>query len=633
MSAAGSRRGLAAWAAAAAALLVLLLWARRPESIGLTAAGAAVLISGVLGLRRSDRRPRLLLLAGLAVLAAGIAVSVVAQRQLSRIETDWPAERALRTQRRTDRLDRTVGERAEQARIAADLAAAASANTSLDAAVADVLDRTGVDAVMVFNDDGRLVAWAGEHRGTIPDSVRRAGDPEAYFEERPLYSYLYRTAAVPDRPLHAVAAVLLETAAPQAGVARAVSFAAHTDVPALFRSGGGSGADVAWRLVVQGDTVVSARIDAPSQPEALESTGTGAARVVFGIAAIAAILLLIGWLHEPELSATPLLRPAPLLLAAAAFVIAPLDTIFGSSRAFSAIEFLMPGPRPVTLGVLFAAGLPLTALAATAIRRPRRERESDAGLSLALGVAALSAIAVIAFRVIEYSTTSSLLSGGNTLWFGLQATAVLLLTSAAALLLPGPIIRERDPPARRGWIALAVSLVTAALLSVAVHTRLDVARGLAPAAATLWAVPYAMLGIAFRDPRLGRSGLPRWIAAGFLAASAVLPQLWGGHIGARLNDANEDVVSSLGDAQAIVPFLLYEFAYEASFRSDEGETGAQLVYRSWVGSELAREPYPVRVMLWTYDGTLVSELSLGGAHASDIATEAMREHILDVLAE
>lgn len=634
MSLAEDRRSLAAWAAAAAALLVLLMWARGPDPVWLAIAAVAAAVSAVLGWRRADRTPRRLMFAGLAVIGFGIAAGVVAQRQLFGIETDWPAERALRTRRLADRLGQEVGGLAEQARVAANLTAAAAAgrpDSSLDAALAGVLERTRVDGVMVFTDRGELVSWAGEHRGQIPDTVR-SGGPEGYFAERPLYSYLYRTAAVKDTRMHAVAAVLLETAAPQEGVAQAISFAAHTDVPALFRSGGASGEDVAWSLVVEGDTVVSARVDAPSQSEAMQATGTGAARLVFVLAAIAGILLLVSWLREPDLSGRPLLRPAPLLVAAAAFLVAPLGRIFGSSPAFSVLEFLMPGPRQVTLGVLFAVGLPLAALAATAIRPPRRERDSDAGLSLAFGVAALAAILVVAIRVIEYSTTTSLLRGGNTLWFGLQATAVLLLTSAAALLLPGPVLRNREPPIRRAWLVLAASLLSAAVLGVAVQTRLDIARGMAPAAAALWAVPYALLGFAFRDPRFGRSGLPRWLAAGFLAASAVLPQLWGGHIGARLRAANEDV-SSLGETPGILGYLLYQFADEAEVRYAGGETGAQLVYRTWVASGLAREPYPVRVILWSTAGVSETELSLGGAHGSPISKEAMRQHILDTLAQ
>ncbi len=633
MSLAEDRRGLVAWVAAAATLLVLLMWARGPDPVWLFGAGAAAALSAVFGWRRTERIPRRLLLAGLAVIGFGLAAGVVAQRQLFRIETDWPAERAHRTRRLADRLGQEIGGRAEQARVAAAAAATAAAtarsDSSLDVLLAGVLGRTGVDGVMVFTDSGELVSWAGEHRGQIPDTIRSAG-PEAYFEERPLYSYLYRTAAVKDSRMHAVAAVLLETAAPQEGT-QAISFAAHTDVPALFRSGGAIGDDVAWSLVVRGDTVVNARVDVPSQSETIQATGTGAARLIFVIAALAGVLFLIGWLRDPGLSRRPLLRPAPLLVAAAAFLVAPLGRIFGSSPAFSALEFLVPGPRPVTLGVLFAVGLPLAALAATAIRPPRRERASDAGLSLAFGVATIAAILVISIRVIEYSTTPSLLRGGNTLWFGLQATAVLLLTSAAALLLPGPVIRPRQPAIRRAWITLAVALVSAAILGVGVHTRLDVARGLAPAAAALWAVPYALLGIAFRDPRFGRSGLPRWLAAGFVATSAVLPQLWGGHVGARLKAASDDVSSLGAETPAIVDFLLQRFGAAAALHHSEGETGAQLVYRSWVGSGLAREPYPIHVILWTWSGVVMSQLSLGGAHGSDASREALRRHILTIL--
>jgi signal transduction histidine kinase len=628
------RRARVAWAASAAALLGLLLWSRRPETLWLTASAAASLAALVLAWRHPARSVRRALLSGLGLLAAGLAAGTVTQGRLSRIEADWPSVQAGRVRSLAERIGREVGSLADRGLAAAAQAAAvAVTDSALPSALAAVLDRTGVDAVMVFGANGDLIGWAGEHRGQIPRVVSAGEGPPAWFEERPLYSYLYFATPVKAGGRRAVAAVLLETAAPREGAARTVSMAARTDLPALFRSGGASGDDVAWSLVVDGDTVVHARVDAPSQGDARQETGTGGARVVFALSVLAFLILLAGWLQEPGGLRPGRIRAAPLLVAAAGLALAPLGRILGSPRAFSPFEFLLPGPRPVPLGVLFAVFLPLAALAATLVRGPRREREGDAALALGLSVAAMATILVAALRVLQYSTAASLLRGGGTLWFGLQTTGVLLLASATALLLPGPVTRARGQPVgvRRSWAMFAGALLAAALLGIAAHAQLEAVRDMVPAMAVAWALPYALLGIAFRDTRVSRSGLARWLAAGFVAACAVLPQLWGGHIGARVKAATEDINSLGAETPPILDYLLLEFAREAAARHARGETGAQLVYRSWVASGLAREPYPVRVTLWTSRGAIETELGLGGARGQAASREAMRQHVLGTL--
>jgi hypothetical protein len=109
-------------------------------------------------------------------------------------------------------------------------------------------EQSGVDALAVYTDAGDLVAWAGEHRGPLPDSVWLRGDGMPYFEERPLFSYLYFSVPVAGRAEHAVAAVLVETGIIGEGRdgATADIVAARTRTRATFRRG--AGPDAVWAL-------------------------------------------------------------------------------------------------------------------------------------------------------------------------------------------------------------------------------------------------------------------------------------------------------------------------------------------------------------------------------------------------
>ena len=73
--------------------------------------------------------------------------------------------------------------------------------------------------------------------------------------------------------------------------------------------------------------------------------------------------------------------------------------------------------------------------------------------------------------------------------------------------------------------------------------------------------------------------------------------------------------SKLGTrADPFLHYLLEEFARQAASRYEGGERGVQLLYRSWVASGLAQQPYLARIALWvSADPEYVPVVQLGSA--------------------
>jgi hypothetical protein len=92
-------------------------------------------------------------------------------------------------------------------------AAAAAQDGNLVRRLEDLQQSSKVDAIALFGESDSLVAWAGEHRGRVPTDIRR-GLRTVWFNEGPLYSYLYFTQRLRANRGTAVVAMLLDAALP-----------------------------------------------------------------------------------------------------------------------------------------------------------------------------------------------------------------------------------------------------------------------------------------------------------------------------------------------------------------------------------------------------------------------------------
>src|SRR5690606_34090117 len=112
--------------------------------------------------------------------------------------SDWDRLVTEREQQLTQELHRRM-----QSVIDAGVRASSLAGKTFDTRdafgrLAEVRAQTGVAAVAVFDEHRELVAWAGEHRGTLPGQLHSSASTVAYVE-RPLFSYLYFLSPVEGR--------------------------------------------------------------------------------------------------------------------------------------------------------------------------------------------------------------------------------------------------------------------------------------------------------------------------------------------------------------------------------------------------------------------------------------------------
>ncbi|MBA3969774.1 MAG: HAMP domain-containing protein [Gemmatimonadetes bacterium] len=124
-----------------------------------------------------------------------------------------------------------------------------------------------------------------------------------------------------------------------------------------------------------------------------------------------------------------------------------------------------------------------------------------------------------------------------------------------------------------------------------------------------WAIPFVLLAWALPAGHGSRNVLFGWLAVGWIAASAALPHLWLLHWQARLEQADAELTRLGTQPDPRLDNLLRDFAERALFFASEGEGGVDLLYRSWVASDLATEGYEARIALWN-GATREAELGL-----------------------
>src|SRR5690606_20664200 len=285
---------------------------------------------------------------------------------------------------------------------------------------------------------------------------------------------------------------------------------------------------------------------------------------------------------------------------------------FGAEVLFSPLYFLLP-VADLTLGSVLLVLLPVASLVATVRLRPPRNR---ARWQLAAGAAAVGIAYMAGARLLLGAAASQLLTATAPLWFGLQVALVLLLTIVTALAMPQrlPLLlpRAQGWGPRRAELGLALlGLLLSLVLALLVHVRLSPLDSAPMWTAGLWLAPFLLLGTATAGLTGTAGRLLRWLAAGWLAASAVVPHVWAAHVGARL-DAAERELGTLGmQPDPYLDYLLLDFGRETLRRYAAGEEGVQLLYRAWVASGMARESYPVQAVVWTRDAEPEVQLSLG----------------------
>jgi signal transduction histidine kinase len=485
--------------------------------------------------------------------------------------------------------------------------------------------RTGVDAVALIDDSGRPVAWSGDHMGQLPAAVVSRSQGVVY-PGGTLFSYLYVIEPA-DRGLRAVGAVLVQAGPPVRGRTGAAGerFEAVTGERPRFGAGYAAGAD--WTLEVDGEPVLHARWPALNHAEWRSDISRTGRRVVFALALLALGLLWSVWLRSMEDRRSPAVL-VPMGALSLTLMVAPLRRILGLERLFSPGFFLLPLPGDVLIEGVIVVLLPLAALVSTF--RPGRVRPSDLWLRLAVGAALAGGAFAIGSGLMAASAGHPMLTTAGPLWYVLMPTTVVLLAVLAAPLIP----RAAHPdPGRRllpyGAAAMILSVVFA--IALARWWRPD---GPPPTPILLaWSLPFllAARGVAGYVGRGDR--LLRWLAAGWLASTAVIPHLWIANQGTKLAAAETEVATFGARTDPFLTYLLVRFGEELERASARGERGGDLLYEAWVSSGLAGEPYPLEISLWDEELRREAYLPLGvrlepGSPAEQELREILRATVL-----
>src|SRR5690606_35553547 len=276
-------------------------------------------------------------------------------------------------------------------------------------------------------------------------------------------------------------------------------------------------------------------------------------------------------------------------------LLAPIGPAFDQNVLFSPLYFLLPGVD-ATLGTVLLLLLPLASLTAT-VRLPVQKRNTR--LLLLAGAAAVAIGYTAGLRLLLSAAAQQLMTTSGALWFGLQIALVLLLTMITALAMP-----QRPPltvPRLRSWGGARVEPINGRQLWTA----------------SLWFAPFLLLGTALAGLTGTGGRLLRWVTAGWLAGTAVIPHVWAAHVGARLDDAEREVGTLGMQPDPYLDYLLVDLGREAQRRYAAGEEGVQLLYRAWVASGMARESYPVQAVLWDSNGQPGIQLNLGDVVTPD----------------
>ncbi len=396
-------------------VLGLAAWTRWPSFPLLVFAGGA----SVAALAARPRGGRARALSSAIVLAGALAGSFghVAMRRISQdFGTYWDARSDRAEEALHERLDGllTMGEEAV-ARIG-DLASRGT-NTAVLNGLRDVREETGMTLATIYGSEGEFRLWEGVHRGVVPAELRM-GEVRYLYRDRPLFSYLYFTAPIPGGGT-AMAAALIKANLPRNLEENPGDFV--TDFRdtvgedlRIFRAERTSGEDV-FDLRWEDEALFSVAVVRPTQEQRLRDVRSTWSRVVGLMAVIAWLVLAFTAGTDKSDRAAAALTPLGLAL------LAPVGVAMGSAPFFTAADFVLPGPVPVSFERVLLVGVALAVVLAAHMPPALRRGSLASGLAVLIGFPLLSVL-------ILGGAGPVLLAGTEGRWIVYQMGLALVLT-------------------------------------------------------------------------------------------------------------------------------------------------------------------------------------------------------------
>ena len=570
--------------------LSLILWARLETSWALAAA-AVFACTSVIKARGSSRR-------GISafLLVAGVAVGFHTDLVDRRLTEDWQSYWDGRRDDVGGELERVLNGLVARgdSSVARVVRAATTAGdrTVLQDSLQAVVDGSGMAGAAVYGPDGRLMAWAGGHRGRVPDGVLTGASQYAYFGT-PLFSYLYFTAEIPGGLGTAMVASLMRSDLPEAfatGLGDFVSrFREETGerirIARTDRVAGPGVFDFGW----EDEALLSFTVQEP-EPMTRRSERRGT-----GIHIVIALAALVWLLESFSGSRRDLPYSVTALLAAAAVL--PLEGLLPADLVNPAF-LRLAGPFPLPLGRVL-----LVSLAAVPLAVLLAPRLKGVGSWLAPPIVALGFPLVLHWM--GQSASLELLGTTDVRWIVFQASITLILTLIAGVALACRVAGTTGSTPSLLFLGVAV----AAMLSIGVAVGVRVGPHVSLPFAALWMLP-AVLIVRGLDGSRHQSAV-RWFCAFWLAGTAALPFTWSMRTEARLEVA-ETQMARLGVTPEPYPdSLLERFTLHADSLERIGAGDVELMYQAWVASGLAAQGSPIFLTLWSGEDVPLQELRLG----------------------
>ena len=576
-------------------VLALAAWTRWPSVALLVFAGASALT--VLAARPGGGPARAL---SSAVIFAGVIIGSFGHIDLRRISQNFDAYWDLRSARAEEALDERLQRllvMGEEAVTRIGNLASGGTNTTVLDGLRGVRQETGMTLAAIYGPEGEFLVWDGVHRGVVPEELRM-GDVRYLYRDRPLFSYLYFTAPIPGGGT-AMAAALIKANLPRNLEGDPGDFV--TDFRdgvgedlRVFRAERTSGEDV-FDLRWENEALFSVSVVRPTQEQRLSEVRSTWSRIVGLLAVIAWLMLAFTAGSEKSDRAAGALTPLGLAL------LAPVGAAMGSPPFFTAADFVLPGPVPVSFERVLLLGVALGVVLAAHMPPPIRFRSLASGFAVLIGFPLLSTL-------ILGGAGPGILVGAEGKWIAYQMVMAILLTLVC---LSAFRIGERTDGGARPRVPLTLAFIALVALCLTGAFWVRMAGTIPGWVTAAWALPALLAAYGLSCVGEGRRDWMSWFAAAVIGSSAAVVITWGARIDARMDDAELQLARLGVPADPYLEYVLHRFVDTADSLDAAGAESGELLYESWITSGLAEEGTGVWLTLWSPGDLPEFEITIG----------------------
>ena len=591
------RRGLlrrqptvGAWwgANVAVAAIATSRWLETPSVQYLVLWTLATVAATVLALRMRGAQRRWALAAA-SLVAIGVIIGIRAQRELSRVTSDWGDWQETRAREALSALSDELT-RAQQ-ELARSATAALSASNDRETAfeqLRDLVDGPDERAIVLYRGDTAF-AWAGRVRESPDTLLQSSGVSAAEF-----YLTMYATAR--QGRSRAVATVLLSAAPPadrlSQPLAHRVAEEAGLDDFVFSGPGAPIGSGPVLRFPASGQPLLDARA-APLETGRVIQRLSESLRIQVGLllAAALACFIIAAWREWRSMAA----RLVTLGIALACVALVPLNEFSNLTRLFDPAVYYtsLGGALTANAGALGLTSAIMLLGLLTVLRRGRRPSRWTTALIVLL----VAGLGPFLLRDLARGVRPPTYGVSAALWLIWE---IPLFLAAAAVLLAGAgaggafLGRSRGLPPYAGSVVAAVASVLAPIVWEA------------PGQWPWW---YTFLWIAaIAALALGRQTRGVVVNTAIVAALGASTLVWGRTARGRVELAERDLAAlSDPDPQGSARSLLERFA--TALQADPPPATRAGLLQHYVASPLAAADYPTALFAWSAGDSALAALS------------------------